>query len=87
MSGGFSPIVNLACHRGKKPVWDANLLAFLPPDNGPAFTVAGSAAGKMLLSECLADGAAKGAVAGLMHASGDGTREPLYGCGERATGK
>ena len=64
MSGGWSPIVNLACHRGKKPVWDANLLAFLPPDNGPAFTVAGSAAGKMLLSECLADGAAKGAVDG-----------------------
>ena len=64
MSGGFSPIVNLACHRGKKPVWDANLLAFLPPDNGLAFTVAGSAAGKMLLSECLADGAAKGAVDG-----------------------
>lgn len=25
------------------------------------------------------------AVAGLMHASGDGTREPLYGCGERAS--
>ena len=64
MSGGWSPIVNLACHRGKKPVWDAGLLAFLPPDNGPAFTVAGSAAGKMLLSECLADGAAKGAVDG-----------------------
>jgi heterotetrameric sarcosine oxidase alpha subunit len=64
MSGGWSPIVNLACHRGKKPVWDSNLLAFLPPDNGPAFTVAGSAAGKMLLSECLADGAAKGAVDG-----------------------
>lgn len=64
MSGGWSPIVNLACHRGKKPVWDANLLAFLPPDNGEAFTVAGSAAGKMLLSECLADGAAKGAVDG-----------------------
>ncbi|MCX7349080.1 MAG: 2Fe-2S iron-sulfur cluster-binding protein, partial [Alphaproteobacteria bacterium] len=64
MSGGFSPIVNLACHRGKKPVWDAKLLAFLPPDNGEAFTVAGSAAGRMLLSECLADGAAKGAVDG-----------------------
>jgi len=25
------------------------------------------------------------AVAGLMHASGDGTREPLYGCGDRAS--
>jgi sarcosine oxidase subunit alpha len=64
MSGGWSPIVNLACHRGQKPHWDKSLLAFLPPDNGPGFTVAGSAAGKMLLSECLADGAAKGAAGG-----------------------
>ena len=64
MSGGWSPIVNLACHKGAKPRWDANLLAFLPPDNGPAFTVAGSAAGRMLLSECLADGAAQGAAGG-----------------------
>ena len=61
MSGGWSPIVNLACHRGAKPKWDENLLAFLPPDTGAAFTAAGSAAGRMLLSECLADGAAKGA--------------------------
>ena len=64
MSGGWSPIVNLACHRGAKPKWDDNLLAFLPPDNGSAFTVAGSAAGKMLLSECLADGAVKGGLDG-----------------------
>ncbi len=64
MSGGWSPIVNLACHRGAKPKWDANLLAFLPPDTGSAFSVAGSAAGKMLLSECLADGAIKGALDG-----------------------
>ncbi|MFM8747422.1 MAG: sarcosine oxidase subunit alpha family protein, partial [Aestuariivirga sp.] len=61
MSGGWSPVVNLACHRGQKPRWDQSLLAFLPPDTGSAFTAAGSAAGKMLLSECLADGAAKGA--------------------------
>ena len=64
MSGGWSPIVNLACHRGLKPRWDQSLLAFLPPGTGPAFTAAGSAAGKMLLSECLADGAAKGAADG-----------------------
>ena len=64
MSGGWSPIVNLACHRGLKPAWDANLLGFVPPDTGEAFQAAGSAAGKMLLSECLADGAAKGAGAG-----------------------
>jgi sarcosine oxidase subunit alpha len=59
MTGGFNPVVNLACHRGAKPRWSPELSAFLPPDVGPAFTVAGSAAGKMLLSECLGDGAAK----------------------------
>jgi len=64
MSGGWSPIVNLACHRGARPTWDDKLVAFLPPDVGSGFQVAGSAAGRMLLSECLADGAAKGAVKG-----------------------
>ncbi len=64
MSGGWSPIVNLACHQGAKPRWDAAIAGFVPPDVGPAFTAAGSAAGKMLLSECLADGAAKGALDG-----------------------
>ena len=46
MSGGWSPVVNLACHRGAKPTWNQDVLAFLPPDNGEAFTVAGSAAGR-----------------------------------------
>ncbi len=64
MSGGWSPIVNLACHRGAKPKWDANLLAFLPPEMPENFAVAGSAAGRMLLSECLSDGASKGAIDG-----------------------
>jgi sarcosine oxidase subunit alpha len=64
MSGGWSPIVNLLCHRGAKPLWDPKIAAFIPPDTGEAFVAAGSAAGKMLLSECLADGAAKGTLKG-----------------------
>jgi sarcosine oxidase subunit alpha len=64
MSGGWSPVVNLMCHRGARPVWNETLSAFLPPDVGKGFVAAGSAAGKMLLSECLADGAAKGAAGG-----------------------
>ncbi|MGH6819449.1 MAG: 2Fe-2S iron-sulfur cluster-binding protein, partial [Methylocella sp.] len=64
MSGGWSPIVNLTCHRGAKPRWDAGIAGFVPPNVGEAFTVAGSAAGKMLLSECLAEGAVKGALKG-----------------------
>ena len=38
-----------------------SIAAFLPPPASGAFAAAGSAAGKMLLSECLADGAARGA--------------------------
>ena len=64
MSGGWSPIVNLMCHRGDKPVWNEAIAAFTPPDVGPQFLAVGSAAGKMLLSECLATGAAAGALKG-----------------------
>ncbi|MGQ0483757.1 MAG: sarcosine oxidase subunit alpha family protein [Hyphomicrobiales bacterium] len=64
MSGGWSPIVNLMCHRGAKPSWNARIAGFVAPDVGGGFVAAGSAAGKMLLSECLADGAAKGALTG-----------------------
>jgi methylglutamate dehydrogenase subunit C len=60
MSGGWSPIVNLTCHRGAKPRWNADIAGFVPPPSDGLFVAAGSAAGKMLLSECLADGAATG---------------------------
>jgi sarcosine oxidase subunit alpha len=45
-------------------VWNEELSAFLPPDVGAQFVAAGSAAGKMLLSQCLADGASKGTLYG-----------------------
>ena len=64
MSGGFSPIVNLACHRGAKPHWNETIAAFLPPDVGDTFIAAGSAAGRMLLSECMRDGARAGTLEG-----------------------
>jgi methylglutamate dehydrogenase subunit C len=59
MSGGFSPVVHLACQRGAKPVWSEAAQAFLAPDNGADLEVAGSAAGLSGLSDCLRDGAAK----------------------------
>ncbi len=64
MSGGWSPIVNLMCHRGAKPKWDERIAGFVPPDVGDRFVAAGSAAGRMLLSECLADGARAGTLKG-----------------------
>ena len=34
MSGGWSPIVHLACQRGDRPVWDSAAGIFLPPGKG-----------------------------------------------------
>ena len=69
MSGGWSPIVNLMCHRGAKPVWNEAIAGFTPPDVGAEFTAIGSAAGHMLLSECLADGARAGTMKGRVPAT------------------
>jgi methylglutamate dehydrogenase subunit C len=64
MSGGWSPIVNLMCHRGAKPTWNDAIAGFVPPQVGEHFVAAGSAAGHMLLSECLRDGVISGALKG-----------------------
>ncbi|OJF97841.1 sarcosine oxidase subunit alpha family protein [Pararhizobium antarcticum] len=59
MSGGFSPVIHLACQRGAKPLWSEALKAFVAPDVGQGFGVAGSAAGLYSLPACLRDGADK----------------------------
>ncbi|WP_159950730.1 sarcosine oxidase subunit alpha family protein [Rhizobium sp. 18065] len=59
MSGGYSPIVHLACQRGEKPVWSDEHQAFLAPDVGGGLRLAGSAAGIASLTACLRDGAEK----------------------------
>ncbi len=64
MSGGWSPIVNLMCHRGAKPVWNEKIAAFVPPDVGQQFVAVGAAKGSMLLSDALREGAAAGTLKG-----------------------
>ncbi|WP_327212460.1 sarcosine oxidase subunit alpha family protein (plasmid) [Rhizobium beringeri] len=63
MSGGWSPIIHLACHRGAKPQWSNEASAFLAPVQQEGLTVAGSAAGLVQTATCLGDGAAKAAAA------------------------
>ncbi|AOF94362.1 sarcosine oxidase subunit alpha family protein [Sinorhizobium sp. RAC02] len=63
MSGGWSPIIHLACHRGAKPVWSDAKAAFLAPEIQEGLTVAGAAAGIGSIDACLADGAGKAASA------------------------
>ncbi len=61
MSGGWSPVIHLACQRGGRPVWSEALQAFLAPDAGPGLAMAGAAAGHYRLAECFEDGARKAA--------------------------
>ncbi len=57
VSGGFSPRIHLACHRGGRPAWDAALGAFRAPSGAGSLAVAGSANGAMTLAACLSEGA------------------------------
>ncbi|MDQ0419455.1 sarcosine oxidase subunit alpha [Peteryoungia aggregata LMG 23059] len=57
MSGGFSPVIHLACHRGGKPRWSDEHSAFLAPEGLPDLTLAGSAAGVFGLQAVMISGA------------------------------
>ncbi|NLR98017.1 sarcosine oxidase subunit alpha family protein [Rhizobium sp. P38BS-XIX] len=59
MSGGWSPIIHLACHRGARPVWSGRHAAFLAPERQEGLYLAGSATGLASVEACLGDGAAK----------------------------
>ncbi len=59
ISGGWSPVIHLACQRGAKPVWSAEKQVFLAPESDPRLALAGAAAGLETLGEAVADGAAK----------------------------
>ncbi len=56
MSGGWSPIIHLACHRGGKPQWNEQKSAFMAPDGLKGLSVAGSAAGHEDIASCLSSG-------------------------------
>jgi heterotetrameric sarcosine oxidase alpha subunit len=63
MSGGWSPIIHLACHRGAKPIWSESHAAFLAPERQEGLVIAGAAAGLASTEACLGDGAGKAAEA------------------------
>lgn len=56
MSGGFNPVIALACHCGARPVWSEAHGTFLAPEVA-GLVLAGAAAGVAGLGDCLADGA------------------------------
>jgi heterotetrameric sarcosine oxidase alpha subunit len=76
MSGGWSPIIHLACHRGAKPQWSNEKAAFLAPEMQDGLAIAGSAAGLSSIKACLGDGARKAAQA--LSALGFANVEPAF---------
>ncbi|MDK4716242.1 sarcosine oxidase subunit alpha family protein [Rhizobium sp. CNPSo 4039] len=80
MSGGWSPIIHLACHRGAKPVWSEKHAAFLAPERQEGLLIAGSAAGLASIDSCLGDGAIKAAEA--LEAIGFGKVAPAFASAE-----
>jgi sarcosine oxidase subunit alpha len=82
MSGGWSPIIHLACHRGAKPAWSERHAAFLGPERQDGLAIAGSAAGISLTEACLADGARKAAEA--LQAIGFSKVEPAFAAADAA---
>ncbi len=89
MSGGHSPVIHLACHRGDRPVWSEQHSAFLAPQGLDGVVVAGAAAGLATLSACLEDGAAKTArlAADLGFRAGPAAFGPVAGEGARTASK
>ncbi len=57
MSGGWNPLVHLACHHGGRPVWRDDIAAFVPkPGMVPGLTAVGAANGDFSTAACLAAG-------------------------------
>ena len=61
VSGGWNPVVHLACHRGGRPRWNERIASFVPGELPESLAVVGAANGTMALGACLAEGAAAGA--------------------------
>ena len=65
VSGGWNPAVHLTSHtndrRQSKPVYDADLRAFLPPELVDSEAAAGSVTGALSTADCLASAAAAAA--------------------------
>jgi heterotetrameric sarcosine oxidase alpha subunit len=62
VTGGWNPAVHLSCHLNARPVWRADIAAFVPaPDAVPGMRVAGACNGAFDTATCLRQGAEAGA--------------------------
>ncbi|MCA1406579.1 sarcosine oxidase subunit alpha family protein [Ensifer sp. IC3342] len=63
MSAGWSPVVHLTSHQGVKPVYRADIDAFVPGQLPETQFVAGAAGGSLSVSEAIAEGVSAGRAA------------------------
>lgn len=56
ISGGWAPMHHLLSHRGGRPIWNAELACFLPPESNEPISIAGAAAGIWNTDSCEASG-------------------------------
>jgi sarcosine oxidase subunit alpha len=75
MSGGWSPVVHLSSHTGRKPVYHAALDSFVPGGYAPGHFGAGALTGSLTLSAALAEGHEAGRAAAA-YAGSSRTAEP-----------
>ncbi|MET3597565.1 sarcosine oxidase subunit alpha [Mesorhizobium shonense] len=59
VSGGFSPIINLAFHRGGRPTWSDAEGAFVADEDRKGLSLAGASATTIGIAACLESGSAK----------------------------
>ncbi|MCC9626061.1 sarcosine oxidase subunit alpha family protein [Thalassospira sp. MA62] len=64
VSGGYSPIVHLACQKGGRPVWSDDNAAFMAPSDLGDMIAVGAVGGHAAVGACFVDGA-NGAVTAL----------------------
>ena len=72
-SGGWSPVVHLSCHTGSRPVWNDDIIGFLPGKTVQKQHCVGSLMGQHQLSDSLEQGLVIGAQAACEAGFGDGS--------------
>ena len=55
-SGGWSPVIHLSCHTGSRPVWNEEVVGFLPGPTVQKQLTAGAINGSYSTSQALAEG-------------------------------